>query len=479
MDARTSQDLVVLCSSIVRRESLAGPVLLLAAAVSVLATPVYGYDFTLARLGSHQVVQGYPHYSLLVMILAEGTRDYAEVFVSGLPPGGTHDFPDARLYCCGVREGIGRLWEPRNSRLLIEVGAATPPGKYDIVVRARSASVERQVTFPLFVHPARALDKRPAKTIPPIPELARWESMMKSAYKARCDPDQIAKMSIGWEAADWYYDGAWVRYQIAEYTGNPAWARCGDAIATWYGDKAVGGLPGWRVFSHGLRVHYERTQEQRSLDALRALISSSAFGSSGGGVSTDLIRETAFMIQTYISNERTGAPPFFHQMSASRESIGGLKRSVAYGIGQLDQLIESSSSGRVPTYHQPFMVGLMLDALIEYYEFERARGFTDPRIPWVVQRAAEWLWQTAWIGSSETFYYDNKNFQPAADLNLLIAPAYAWLWQQMGDPTYQDRGDRIFAGGVRGGWAGGGKQFNQAYRWSIRYVQWRSKAPGN
>jgi hypothetical protein len=63
----------------------------------------------------------------------------------------------------------------------------------------------------------------------------------------------------------------------------------------------------------------------------------------------------------------------------------------------------------------------------------------------------------------------------APDLNLLIAPAYAWLYSRTGDTTYRDRGDQIFAGGVKGAWLDGSKVFNQNYMWSFDYVKWRSE----
>jgi hypothetical protein len=49
------------------------------------------------------------------------------------------------------------------------------------------------------------------------------------------------------------------------------------------------------------------------------------------------------------------------------------------------------------------------------------------------------------------------------------------MYQQTGDDTYRDRGDQVFAGGVRGAWLDGPKQFNQNYMWSFDYVKWRSQ----
>jgi hypothetical protein len=83
-------------------------------------------------------------------------------------------------------------------------------------------------------------------------------------------------------------------------------------------------------------------------------------------------------------------------------------------------------------------------------------------------------------GSSEAFMYTDRvasdgtgGMEPAPDLNLLIAPAYAWMYLQTGDVQYRDRGDQIFAGGVKHSWLGASKQFNQNYIWSFAYVSWR------
>ena len=115
------------------------------------------------------------------------------------------------------------------------------------------------------------------------------------------------------------------------------------------------------------------------------------------------------------------------------------------------------------------MVGLMAEALIQYYEETK-----DPRVPPAIKAAADGLWARAWIPDGNGFYYESTNPTKAApDLNLLIAPAYAWLYRLTGDPVYQQRGDLIFQGGVEGAWLEQGKQFSQNYRWSFDYVKWR------
>jgi hypothetical protein len=124
------------------------------------------------------------------------------------------------------------------------------------------------------------------------------------------------------------------------------------------------------------------------------------------------------------------------------------------------------------------MVGLTMQALIRYWDVTQ-----DPRVQPAVKTALDWLWQRAWVSGDKAFWYENwaaDGFQDfpqkagAPDLNLLIAPAFAWMFQRTGDVTYRDRGDQVFAGGVTRAWLDGPKQFNQNYMWSFDYVKWRS-----
>jgi hypothetical protein len=94
----------------------------------------------------------------------------------------------------------------------------------------------------------------------------------------------------------------------------------------------------------------------------------------------------------------------------------------------------------------------------------------------------DWLWDNVWVANAEAFRYTDRlvnpgDLDPAPDLNLLIAPTYAWLYYQTGDVKFRDRGDAIFAGGVKYAWLANGKQFNQNYRLSFEYVRLRSLAP--
>jgi hypothetical protein len=133
-------------------------------------------------------------------------------------------------------------------------------------------------------------------------------------------------------------------------------------------------------------------------------------------------------------------------------------------------------------YIQPFMVGLTMEGLIAYHGVS-----SDPRVLPAIKICLDWLWANAWVPADQAFWYDNYVTDPkspfpankgAPDLNLLIAPAYAWYYQMTGDTQYRDKGDAIFAGGSVA-YLAGAKQFNQNYSYGFQYVSRRQLAEGS
>lgn len=311
------------------------------------------------------------------------------------------------------------------------------------------------ILFALVLLPALHAATRPAPV--PIPELKAWEASMITWGKKLID--QRAQPFS--EATVWYYDGQRIFYQIADYTGDPSWneaARNARDIYRPYVLKNRGRIPGWRVFPQGFLMDWQRNRDTDSRDAVLALASSSAYAPRGGGPGEALSRETAYCIEAYLAAEKLGQPRNPH-----------LAQSVAWALGHIDQWFVQKSS---PNW-APFMFALTCEALIQYYDAVSP----DPAILEKIRLGAEACWREAWVPADQAFWYraDNKA-HGAPDLNLLVAPVYAWLYLKTGDPVWRDRGDQIFAGGVRKAWLGGGKQFSQNYRWSFQYVAWRRQA---
>src|SRR5260370_203521 len=87
----------------------------------------------------------------------------------------------------------------------------------------------------------------------PIPQLALWEAQMLSYGQTHCVLGALDEV---------YYDAERVYYQIADYTGNPAWITCAHLAQTVYRDQYVlpnsGGGPGYWDFTPRPPIDYPR-----------------------------------------------------------------------------------------------------------------------------------------------------------------------------------------------------------------------------
>jgi len=313
--------------------------------------------------------------------------------------------------------------------------------------------------------------------------LSAWESNMVAKGQQHCATATLDST---------YYDAERVFYQIAAYTNNPAtWIPCSQTKEAAYRNNYVipngGQLPGYWNFTKGMRIDFEQTGDTASQDAVILLSQKAAYARPGTLfyqiIDATLSREVSYSVMSYIDAEQVGNPqnPKLHAY-------------IDVLLGHFDQWFVTKnyrcpgtcdpSAASNQYYIQPFMVGLGAEALIQYYEEVNP----DPRIPAMLKIAADWMWAHAWDAPTKALWYQNWISDPALipagywpppentapDLNLLIAPVYAWLWRKTGDAAYRDRGDQVFVGGVSGAWLDGQKQFNQSYRWSFDFVKWRN-----
>lgn len=303
-----------------------------------------------------------------------------------------------------------------------------------------------------------------------IPSLALWESQMKTVGAQHCANLASSSFSFDSKLAATYYDAQWVFYQIADYTRDSSWNTCAARAEGVYRDQYVvpnnGSIPGYWNFTHGLMHDYLRTGDAASKNAAISLSRNAAYSPDSTPlawtVSADYSREVAYAIMGYLNAETLG-----------ESHRARLDSFVNQAFGHLDQWFGSKTA----PYVRPFMVGLTAHALISHAE---QRG--DSRVLPAMVQAMDWLWANTWLPGSQAFMYTDRNVdsggrEPAPDLNLLIAPAFAWLYHQTGEVRFRDRGDQIFAGGVANAFLANGKQFNQNYRWSFDYVKWRSLPP--
>lgn len=343
-----------------------------------------------------------------------------------------------------------------------------------------------------------------AGDLPPL--FARWESDM-TTYGAQWgefqNPNGPNAWAVRFDRA--YYDVLHIMYQIKSYTGQSLpWDTYIGYAKSSYRDEYYRPndyrVPGYRRFAHGLLADYLAGGDT-TIDDIRKIRDNPAFSNLSeyngayAGPHQVMSRELAYALEAHIAAEKAGE---------SRQA------QVSQFVTWMENHLHEWKSGQFAgeAWFQPFMFGLTAQALIEFYEWEVANNRDPnaywpkthwPTIPAAIADFSDWMYTTAvvrdgpdagqrmWAANFENSgyggfrYMDRNNTSISAegssvtpDLNALIAPVYAWVYKQTGSKAHRAMGDEVFAGGVHFSAASwGGKMFNQSYRWSIRFVQWR------
>ncbi|MDP6617352.1 MAG: hypothetical protein QF790_09335 [Gammaproteobacteria bacterium] len=377
----------------------------------------------------------------------------------------------------------------------------------------------------------------------PVPELRRWEKQMVKYGKKWGPTLNPAESDAGKRQNNAYYDALYVYYRIMDYTGEtePWLTYAGWARHAWieerYGRPEYN-MVGYHRFSLGMLEDFRRGHPTADAEhpvpgntpltpddfvRIRDLGSFAQpfyFVEEYCGSCSNISRELAYSIVATVVSERAGLPRVNHN-DFGTGSEPRLQTYVRWAGRHLEQWRNASyeKRGYQPdeSYHymQPFMTGLTMKALIDFYEWEVENG-RDPDAYWedptpdgswptIVEALGDfcnWLYSDATVragGGTPKMYVGERMWdeafagfryadrytphegetsdvvEAAPDLNLLIAPAYAWVWRQTGNARFRTQGDAIFAAGVRNGSPDrGGKQFNQQYFYGFDYVRWRS-----
>jgi hypothetical protein len=336
---------------------------------------------------------------------------------------------------------------------------ATPPGDYTVVIsgKDRLTGDVGVLNVPIKVVTLPAVVTTPKVAPPALPALTKYTNDMRNYGTQYCN----STLSAGVESGVWYYDGILVYHKASKYLNDPTFiTSCAQNVKNMYIPYVVnnnGSLPGYRVFSQGLRRDFEVTGDTVSRKAAILLAKGLPLQWQVDQVSS---REVAYQILAMVDAERLGV--------ARNPKLADL---VNVALGHIDQWTMTKNG----TYARPFMFALTSEALIRYYELTG-----DPRVIWYVKTGADWMWANTWVDASEAFRYTDRvvssgGTNPAPDLNNLIAPVYGWLYSVTGDETYRTQGDKIFSGGVKLAWLGNGKQYSQNYRWSFDYLTWTGR----
>jgi hypothetical protein len=490
------------------------------------------FDFAIKGTGANNVVQGYPAYIGIYNWALAGVSTFASISfqVTGIPPNTQVHWPDEQDYNMGQCNvgtttttndtltcyGIGNNTQ---FEILTNVGGTTATGSYTLTITAKGTATgsapTHSFTWPLNVVTTSFPSGTPT-SYPAIPSLALWQSNMIATWPVGSSGQgnwfngEVRTGGCESYADDegiQYYDGAWVYDQIGMYTnnlaywatgtlnsspcaisgfGNPQGAKAPSALYREYlqaQSPPGNGMQGFWVFPHGLYYDCKSLSDTQACTYLHDL----AINANGASMIANTIpytdgvnvREAAYML---------GAKRLDYDAGGGT-TLAQVKAMVAYCLGIEDQIVNGTVG-----WEQPFMDGLLAQALIEYYLDPNTGNQQDVRIPPAIKALADHLWSTAWIpwvGTNGNFFYNSVQYQVGfatnpgngtaqmlESLNLLIAPMYAWLYQQTGQQQYLLEGDTIWYAGVNDppsdGIAWSGKNFSQQYRWSFDYVQWRS-----
>lgn len=303
---------------------------------------------------------------------------------------------------------------------------------------------------------------------------------------ARYESDFRTFADRHWAAsgADWslgnFYDRAMMYYVWWARSGNQTYLDRANQMAVNYRRNyleanAYGSSPHWLQID-GVALHYLVTGDAASLTA----VGRTADGFAGdpwiaslGGTNFADNRIQARTITALLDAWKLRAP-------STRGYDWAAKLRQALPVILATQSADGAYRERNAQcgYNKPFMVGMLNDALIRYYEtFER-----DPRILPAVRRAVDYMWARNWLSGAQSFQYlegyctspyGDGDPSAAPDLNLMIVSGYGWVGRMTGDGSYYTKGDAVFAGGVTRAWIDGQKQFNQQYTSSYRYLTYR------
>jgi hypothetical protein len=303
-----------------------------------------------------------------------------------------------------------------------------------------------------------------------------WEADMKKFGRQHCNYiKSIQNSPNAWEQLD--YDGAWVFYQIGDYTKDSYWYDCARVANTIYRNWVIsnsGNVAAHWNFGDGLTRACVTDKDSKSCDALRLL--SSAQGTYCGDQrplsvteSSAFSRPVAYCVNTqYLLRTKLGTP--------KSQKFDGMAAQLYWHLRQwfdpnevkvLACPTEGVGEGE-RFYFRPFMAALTLDSLRNVYLLTKNPEILDGFL-WSLDR----LWNSQklgvpsitsstpeplplkrmWEPTRKAFFYSDRQVneplldeQVVPDLNLMLAHHYAWAYQMTGDADNVTRAISLLQG---------------------------------
>ena len=386
-----------------------------------------------------------------------------------------------------------------NTTLRLRVNSQAVPGHYQFTARFQAQYGGNYgnpvaVAYNFMVLPTASFTPTPPSSFPAIAGLATWQSNMVSPtpypghggtpYRSAewwCTNNTDTNpwwsldngnfigyfdlpSSIYFEA--WNYDGGRIYQQISDYDYNvlgmpgyldPShrdhWKRCAELALEPYKDTAIATKGGFiqepNQFPYGMAMNYLRTGDPTMQQAVNLLATNPTYNlfASPSSAYASAARVGAYMLDDRLAAEIAGAP---------RNAF--LPRTVDVLLGYLDQTynFNVNNPNQQGYCAHPVQIGLVMEALITYYELDVAEGNTpDARIPLEIKKVLDWWNATQYIPSTHLLAYQpydvpvdpalvGGTLYGATELNDLVSPAYAWYWSKTGNGTYLAEGDDLF-----------------------------------
>jgi len=510
------------------------------------SAPAGSFDYSLGVVGPQHVTQGYGLHLLITGPVLQGayTNNGLSIVATGLPTNTAGRWPSTQDFKVGadavstttVTGDTIKMFSFSNTsqqefELLTNQGGTTPCGTYALTFTASGTGMPTHaVNWPITVDCSSApfnisaalfSPNNAPRYYPPIPNLDKWMNNMVVNGAFNCAEDEdcptcafvntrtirandnanLCAVGGSIQKCSWYYDGVRVYYNISSMLQqHDKWQQCRDNVNAIYRDTYLannnGAVQTYTIFPEGLYMDYQDLGTAADLTQIDNLELHTFNPANGTMIPVRLDqRETAYDLKVDHFESKLGRSQTVDNVNTAFLNAYHLDLV----LGHLDQICLSQN----PQYFEYFMAGLEADALITYYE----DGNYDPRIPSAIKCLADYIWANGWntIDTDHgTFPYDywrfktdenpsNASASSSVELNLLIAPMYAWLFRKTGLQQYQIEGDLIWQYGAAGvgadGQGGGlsqqganngptagnaGKEFSENNYWAWKYVKWRS-----
>lgn len=340
----------------------------------------------------------------------------------------------------------------------------------------------------------------PDEEEPPYVELSMWQkfqqrvnshlpgayqevdAMWKSYFPNTPKPEDLPTL----DKSAVYYDAAKVLLEISDMWGAKATSdmntyavKCAQIFHEYYTKKSSSSIEGYCRFPHGLYYLYHQTDQQFYKEALEACALKTNWSSVNPvNERAGYARNVSYAICAYIAASKA-------ELNIPNITTL-LNHFVDMALSHLNQWHTGVLYNTVDNYRQPFIVGLTLNALTEYYE----RMDKDPRIPVAIQITLDDLWEQSWdiidaqtpggnysrytLGYGAFWYWadlvngqwvNDINHMPTVpnlnpDQNMNLGSVYAWYarWLKENQPasaelakSYMDKAVQIWEGYVVNG----------------------------